>query len=148
MMQFSEQFTDIEVIKPLAKQLSWSHFVELLPLKNQEAKLFYAHTAANHGLGIRDLRKQISAKTFERIDIANAQNTSNHPAIHNNFKDPYFLDFLGLQDTYLEKDLESAILRELEAFCEKAGGNLRHLLILGCKGPLRTASCSPRPPPQ
>lgn len=121
MMQFAEQFPDIEPILPLAKQLSWSHFVELLPLKTQEAKLFYAHAAVNQALGIRDLRKQISTKTFERTDIANSQNISNHPAIHNNFKDPYFLDFLGLQDTYLEKDLERAILRELETFILELG---------------------------
>ncbi len=121
MMQLTEQFADIEVLLPLSRQLSWSHFVELLPLKNYEAKLFYAHEAANNALGIRDLRKQISTKTFERTGIANLQNTSNHPAIYNNFKDPYFLDFLGLQNTYLEKDLEEAILRELEAFILELG---------------------------
>jgi hypothetical protein len=102
MMQFAEQFTDVEIVSTLPTQLSWSHFVELLPLKSKEAKLFYAQAAATQALGIRDLRKQISNKTFERTTIANLQNTSNHPAIFNNFKDPYFLDFLGLQNTYLE----------------------------------------------
>lgn len=121
MVQFAEQFTDIEILLPLSKQLSWSHFVELLPLKNQEAKLFYAQVAANQTLGIRELRRQISTKTFERTGIANLQNTSNHPAIYNNFKDPYFLDFLGLQNTYLEKDLEESILRELEAVILELG---------------------------
>lgn len=121
MMQFAEQFTDLEDILPMTKQLSWSHFVELLPLKNKEAKLFYANAAANQSLNIRDLRKQISTKTFERTGIANIQITSNQPAIYNNFKDPYFLDFLGLQNTYLEKDLEEAILRELEAFILELG---------------------------
>jgi predicted nuclease of restriction endonuclease-like (RecB) superfamily len=121
MMQFAEQFTDVEIVSTLPTQLSWSHFVELLPLKSKEAKLFYAQAAATQALGIRDLRKQISNKTFERTTIANLQNTSNHPAIFNNFKDPYFLDFLGLQNTYLEKDLEEAILRELEAFILELG---------------------------
>ena len=121
MMQFAEQFTDIDAIMPLSARLSWSHLVELLPLKNLEAKLFYAQVAASQTLGIRDLRKQISTKTFERIGIANLQNISDHPAIRNNFKDPYFLDFLGLQNTYLEKDLEEAILRELEAFILELG---------------------------
>jgi len=121
MMQFAEQFTDLETILPLSQQLSWSHFVELLPLKNQDAKLFYAQVAVNQALGIRDLRKQISTKAFERTGIANIQNTSNHPAINDNFKDPYFLDFLGLQNTYLEKDLDEAILRELEAFILELG---------------------------
>jgi predicted nuclease of restriction endonuclease-like (RecB) superfamily len=121
MMQFADQFTDIDTVKTLSGKLSWSHFVELLPLKKQEAKLFYAQESANKGLGVRELRKQILTKTFERTDIANLQNSSNHPAIHNNFKDPYFLDFLGLKDTFLEKDLEQAILRELEAFILELG---------------------------
>lgn len=121
MMQFAEQFTDIDIVAPLTKKLSWSHFVELLPIKNQEAKLFYAKLSAKDALGIRDLRKHINTKTFERTSIANLQNTGSHPAIHNNFKDPYFLDFLGLQNTFLEKDLESAILRELEAFILELG---------------------------
>jgi len=121
MVQFADQFTDIDTVKTLSGKLSWSHFVELLPLKKQEAKLFYAQESANKGLGVRELRKQILTKTFERTGIANLQNTSNHPAIHNNFKDPYFLDFLGLRDIYLEKDLEQTILRELETFMLELG---------------------------
>jgi predicted nuclease of restriction endonuclease-like (RecB) superfamily len=121
MMQFAEQFPDLQIVATLSRQLSWSHFVTLLPLKTQEAKLFYAQASAAQTLGIRELRKQISTKTYERSSIANLQNTSNHPAIHNTFKDPYFLDFLGLQNTYLEKDLEAAILRELEAFILELG---------------------------
>ena len=93
----------------------------MLPLKNPESKLFYAKSAATHALGVKDLRKHIAAKTFERTTIANLQNTSKNPAIQNSFKDPYLLDFLGLQNTYLEKDLERAILRELEAFILELG---------------------------
>ncbi|MCT1523871.1 PDDEXK nuclease domain-containing protein [Sphingobacterium hotanense] len=121
MLQFAEQFSDEQIVGTVSRQLSWSHILILLPLKNFEAKLFYANYVAKSGLGVRELRKKISAKEFERTSIANLQNTSNHPAIQNNFKDPYFLDFLGLQNTYLEKDLEEAILRELEAFILELG---------------------------
>ena len=121
MIQFAEQFSDIQIVVPLARQLSWSHFIILIPIKNHDAKLFYANLAAQAALGKRDLRKQINSKTYERSSIANLQNTSNHPAIQNTFKDPYFLDFLGLQNTHLEKDLEAAILRELEAFILELG---------------------------
>ncbi|MDQ6609060.1 MAG: PDDEXK nuclease domain-containing protein [Bacteroidota bacterium] len=121
MIKFSEQFTDFEIVSTLSAQLSWSHFVELLPLKNQEAKLFYAQEAATQTLGIRDLRKQISLKAFERTGIANLQIIQSGKVSTNTFKDPYFLDFLGLQNTYLEKDLEEAILRELEAFILELG---------------------------
>ncbi|MEK7718694.1 MAG: PDDEXK nuclease domain-containing protein, partial [Bacteroidota bacterium] len=124
MLQFAEQFTDKEIVVTLSRQLSWSHFLILLPLKNPESKLFYAKSAATHALGVRDLRKHIAAKTFERTTIANLQNTSKNPAIQNSFKDPYLLDFLGLQNTYLEKDLEEAILRELEAFILELGKGL------------------------
>jgi len=121
MLQFAEQFSDEQIVVTLSRQLSWSHILVLLPLKNAEAKIFYATYVAKGGLGVRELRKKISGKEFERTAIANLQNTSSHPAIHNNFKDPYFLDFLGLQNTYLEKDLEEAILRELEAFILELG---------------------------
>ncbi|KGO93642.1 PDDEXK nuclease domain-containing protein [Flavobacterium subsaxonicum] len=121
MLQFAEKFPDEQVLMTLSRHLSWSHFVELLPLKTQEAQWYYAQVAANEVLGIRDLRKKIASKDFERTAIANLQNVSNNPGIHNNFKDPYFLDFLGLQDTYLEKDLEQAILRELESFILELG---------------------------
>jgi len=121
MMQFAELFSDIQIVATLSRQLSWSHFRELIPLKSQEARQFYAQTSAKQALGIRELRKQISTKTYERSSIANLQNTSNNPAIYNTFKDPYFLDFLGLQNTYLEKDLEAAILKELEAFILELG---------------------------
>lgn len=121
MLQFAEQFGEKQIVVTLSRQLSWSHILVLLPLKNAEAKIFYANSVAKGGLGVRELRKKISGKEFERMAIANLQNTSNHPAIHNNFKDPYFLDFLGLQNTYLERDLEEAILRELEAFILELG---------------------------
>jgi predicted nuclease of restriction endonuclease-like (RecB) superfamily len=121
MIQFTEQFSDLQIVATLSRQLSWSHFRELIPLKSIEAKMFYAELSATQALGIRELRKQISTKTFERSSIANLQNTSNHHAVYNTFKDPYFLNFLGLQNTYLEKDLEAAILRELEAFILELG---------------------------
>ena len=121
MLQFAEQFPDIQIVVPLARQLSWSHFTILIPIKNTEAKLFYANLAAAGVLGKRELRKQIAIKTFERSSIANLQNTSSHPEIYNTFKDPCILDFLGLQNTYLEKDLEAAILRELETFILELG---------------------------
>jgi len=121
MMQFAEQFTDIETIATLSPQLSWSHFVELLPLKKPEAKLFYAKQSAEQGWSIRELRHQIETKTFERSIIANTQLVKPGNIPENTFKDPYILDFLGLKDAYLEKDLESAILRELEQFILEIG---------------------------
>lgn len=121
MMQFAEQFTAIEVVVSLSQTLSWSHFVELLPLKSMEAKLFYAQTTAENVYGIRELRKQIASKAFERTKIANAQIIKSETIPFNTFKDPYILDLLGLENSFLEHDLEEAILKELEKFILELG---------------------------
>lgn len=121
MLQFAVIFPEKEIVVTLSRQLSWSHILAILPLKNNDARLFYAKAVANDNLSVRGLRKKIEAKDFERTSIANLQNSSSNPAIVNNFKDPYFLNFLGLQNTYFEKDLEEAILRELESFILELG---------------------------
>ena len=122
MLKFAEQFTDFNIVVPLSNQLSWSHFVELFPLKSQEARLFYAQKSIETRQGIRELRKQISEKVFERTAIANLQlHTAASDIPKNTFKDPYLLNFLHLEDTFLEADLEQAILRELENFILELG---------------------------
>ncbi len=121
MIKFAQQFSDFQIVVTLSRQLSWSHFIELLPLKTYEAKQFYAQLAINGTLGIRELRKEIAGKTFERTTIANIQATQNDNIPINTFKDPYLLDFLGLQNGYLEKDIETAILNELEKFILELG---------------------------
>ncbi len=109
MMQFALEFPDYEIVVPLARQLSWSHFLILIPLKTMDSKLFYANKAIEETLGKRELRKLISSKTFERTEIVNTQVKQTQPDLINTFKDPYMLDFLNLKDTYLENDLEVAI---------------------------------------
>lgn len=121
MMQFSNDFSDLSIVSPLATQLSWSHFIELFPLKSTESKLFYAQKSIEEQWGKRELRNQISRKAFERKEIA-ATHLSKFPSdLQNTFKDPYLLDFLNLKNTYLENDLERAILQELENFILELG---------------------------
>ena len=122
MMQFAEFFFEEQIVVTLSRQLSWSHFLVLIPLKTQEAKLYYADLAHKELLGVRALREQINKKAYERIGIANTQlAVTKNDLPFNTFKDPYVLDFLQLQNTFLETDLEQAILRELEAFILELG---------------------------
>lgn len=121
MMQFANVFPDFEIVVPVARQLSWSHILKILPLKNEEARYFYALKAAEESWSKRTLQYQIERKSFERKEIANSQIQPDIQDIQNNFKDPYFLDFLGLKDGYLERDIESAILKELELFILELG---------------------------
>ena len=121
MMQFAEEFSDITIVTSLMTQLSWTHFIQLFPLKSHKEKLFYASKIAEQKWSIRETHKQIEYKAFERSEIANIQISLGTPELHNTFKDPYFLDFLGLKDGYLENDLESAIIKELENFILELG---------------------------
>jgi predicted nuclease of restriction endonuclease-like (RecB) superfamily len=122
MMQFANIFSDPEIVVTLSRQLSWSHFIILLPLKTEENRMFYAHKAALEGWGVRELRDRIARKEYERTAIADTQWPSYLTrSEHQVFKDPYLLDFLNLKNGYLEKDLESAILKELERFILEIG---------------------------
>lgn len=121
MLRFAEQFSDKQMVITLSQKLSWSHFIELLPIKNYDAMLFYANQVSNQLMSVRELRKQIEKKTFERTTIANVQIPASDYNLQYNFKDPYLLDFLNLGNAYLEKDLEQAILYELEKFILELG---------------------------
>ena len=121
MLQFAEQFTQEQIVVTLSRQLSWSHFLVLIPLKSVEAKMFYAQETISRCLGVRELRELISRKAFERKEIANTQITEASPIPVGTFKDPYLFDLLGIKDDYLEADLEEAILRELEKFIMEFG---------------------------
>jgi len=121
MMQFASLFPDEEIVVTLSRQLSWSHFIALIPLRSAEARLFYAQAAAKENWGVRELRENIVNKLFERKSLAAIQMRVKHTDSEAVFKDPYFLDFLGLKNGFLENDLEAAILRELEQFILELG---------------------------
>jgi predicted nuclease of restriction endonuclease-like (RecB) superfamily len=121
MMQFAEQFDDLQIVTSLMTQLSWTHFLELFPLKTKESKLFYANKIISEKWSVRQTKFQIKRKAFERKEIASLQTITELKDSQNPFKDPYFLDFLGLKDGYLENDLEAAIIKEIENFILELG---------------------------
>jgi len=69
---FAERFADYEIVATLPPQLSWLHIIELIPLKSDEARIYYAQDGLNRRYGVRELRQQISRITFERRQIANS----------------------------------------------------------------------------
>jgi predicted nuclease of restriction endonuclease-like (RecB) superfamily len=121
MVQFAQAFPLPEIVATLSRQLSWSHFVNLLPLKTEPARQFYASQAAANTWSVRELRQQIERKAFERTELAALQAPAHQTTPALVFKDPYFLDFLGLRQGHDEADLEAAILRQLEAFILELG---------------------------
>ena len=63
----NQYFSDIEIVAPLARQLSWSHFLVLIPLKSKNARLFYANKAAESGWSKRKklLEKKLHTALIE-----------------------------------------------------------------------------------
>jgi len=132
MIQFAELFPEEEIVLSLIRQLSWTHIQALIPLKDPLQREFYAEMCRMERWSVRTLRKQIDSMLYERTAISRKpEEVIRHelatlreqdllsPELV--FRDPYVLDFLGLKDRYLEKDLEDAILRELEAFLLELG---------------------------
>jgi predicted nuclease of restriction endonuclease-like (RecB) superfamily len=132
MIAFAEQFQNEEIVSTLSRQLSWSHFVELIALDNPLKRDFYAEMCRLERWSVRMLRQKIDRLLFERTAVSKQPEElirRELDALHNEdrltpelvFRDPYFLDFLGLNGTYNEKDVEQAILREMEAFILELG---------------------------
>lgn len=121
MMQFANVIKEYEIVEPVARQLTWSHILLLIPLRKVSAQLFYANRAIEENWSKRELRKQIELKAFARTEIANFQLKSESNDLFNTFKDPYVLDFLNLKNSFIENDLESAILKDLESFILELG---------------------------
>jgi predicted nuclease of restriction endonuclease-like (RecB) superfamily len=132
MVRFTECFQEEEIVVTLIRQLSWSHFVEILSVKDPLARDFYAEMCRMEHWSVRTLRSRIGSMLFERTALSKKPEKLIEHELEQLrredlvtpdlvFRDPYFLDFLGLKDAYQEKDLEAAILRELESFIMELG---------------------------
>ncbi|MEK7729948.1 MAG: PDDEXK nuclease domain-containing protein [candidate division KSB1 bacterium] len=130
--RFAEVYQNPKILYTLCAKLSWSHFVEIIPLKEELQRDFYAEMCRIENWGVRILRQKISGMLFERTALSKkpAELAKQELAALREedkltpdlvFRDPYFLDFLGLKDTYSEKDIEAAILRDLENFILELG---------------------------
>jgi predicted nuclease of restriction endonuclease-like (RecB) superfamily len=121
MVTFARAFPDRDEVSRLAQRLSWSHLREVLTVKSDDARTFYAEEAASKRFGVRELRAAIGRKAYERREIANSQIPEGSAVPRDTFRDPLILDTLGLHDSYLEKDLQAAILRDVQAFLLEVG---------------------------
>ncbi len=125
MINFYQKFPDHEKVVTLSQQLTWSHFLVLLPIKDELQRDFYAVMCKNENWSVRTLRERKRSMLYERTAISKRPdemikneiaglNEEKKMSVDMFYRDPYMLDFLGLKDTYSEKDLENAILAQLE----------------------------------
>lgn len=127
MLQFSRAFSDRKKVATLSRQLTWSHFLVLLPIRKLDELDFYVQHTLDNSLSVRALRNAIGRETYKRSQTANLQlPDETHPMI-NNLRDPYVLDFLNLRKGYSESDLEAAIVTDLEKFILEFGNGFSFL---------------------
>lgn len=134
MRLFASRFDNLPIWTPLVSKLSWSHFLQVIPIKDSLARSFYLSMAADQRWSKRTLKAKIDGMLYERTAIAKQP----EDVILNDlkelrcerrmsadlvFQDPYVLDFLDLQGCYSEKDLESAIVAELQRFITELGND-------------------------
>jgi predicted nuclease of restriction endonuclease-like (RecB) superfamily len=132
MIRFVEAWPDETEAAQLAQHMGWSHFKEILYLENPVQQRFYAQMCRVERWSVRRLRDRVRSMLFERTAISKQPETLIHRELEQLretdrvtpdlvFRDPYFLDFLGLADAFSERDLEAAILREIERFLLELG---------------------------
>lgn len=148
MMQFAKAFPSLENVVTLSRQLSWSHFVALIPIKDDLARDFYAELCRYEKWDVRTLRKKISGMLYERTAISakpedfikqELAELKKRDIISPDlvFHNPYFLDFTGLTGDYKEKNLEDILLAKLEKFIMELGTGFafierqKHMVIDG-----------------
>lgn len=131
MIKFSQVFDDFEIVSTLSRQLSWSHFKEIMYMEDNLKIEFYTQMSVLDKWSVRTLRNRIDSMLYERTALSKKPDELityeieklKEGVVTPNMilKDPYILDFLELNDRYLEKDLEDAILRDIENFILELG---------------------------
>jgi len=138
MMQFAELFSDEAIVVSLIRQLSWTHILAIIPMDDPLKREFYIEMCKLEKWSVRTFRERIKSMLYERTAISKKpeetiknelQQLKDFEQVSPDliFRDPYFLDFLELKDTYSEKDLESAIIAELQRFIIELGSDFAFL---------------------
>lgn len=111
--------------------LSWSHYVCLMGIKNEDERSFYEIEATNENWSVQELKRQVNSSLYERLalskDKEGVKKMAKEGAIvtkpEDVIKNPLVLEFLGLEEKthYSESDLETAIINKLEHFLLELG---------------------------
>jgi predicted nuclease of restriction endonuclease-like (RecB) superfamily len=131
-LRTAETFPDEEIFYALRRQLTWTHIRMLTYIEDELKRDFYTELCIYERWSSRQLQDRINSLLFERTtisqkpeetiagDLAKLRSTGSITA-NLSFRDPYLLDFLGLSDKFSERDLETAILSELQYFIMELG---------------------------
>ncbi len=134
MIRFAEIFPDEQIIRVLSKELSWSHLCLIIYIDDPLKREFYSQMCKMEHWSFRTFKERIQSMLYERTAISkkpeqtiikDLESLKKEQKLSPDlvFRDPYFLDFLGLKDTYSEKDFETSIIVELQKFIIELGSD-------------------------
>ncbi|MES2332057.1 MAG: PDDEXK nuclease domain-containing protein [Bacteroidota bacterium] len=137
-LRFAEIIQDKQIVSALRRQLTWTHIKSIIYIDDELKRAFYIEMCKIEKWSTRTLQERINSLLYERTAISKKpeETIKQELAIFKQtqqitpdlvFRDPYFLDFLGLKDTYSERDLESAIVAELQRFITELGSDFSFL---------------------
>ncbi len=131
-------FPDFEILHALRTKLTWTHLRLIINVEDELKREFYIEMCKLEKWSSRQLQERIQSMLYERTAISKKPDATikqelellkNEQKLSSDliFRDPYFLDFLGLKDTYSEKDLETSIVAELQRFIIELGNDFAFL---------------------
>lgn len=129
-----EVFSQEEIFYTLCRELSWSHLRVIMYIDEPLKRDFYIEMCKLDHWSVRELKRRIDSMLYERTAISKKPDETIRLELELLriekklmpdlvFRDPYFLDYLGLKDAYSERDLESSILAELQKFIIEFGSD-------------------------
>lgn len=133
-LRSAETFSKTQIIYAVRRQLSWTHLRTLMYVSDKTKRDYYLEMSSHERWSSRQLQERIDSMLFERTALSKKPkklikselgNLRKESSLTHNivFRDPYILDFLGLHDAYSERDLESAIILELQKFIIELGSD-------------------------
>jgi len=122
MRQFYNMFNN-EKVSTLSTQLTWSHYTELLPIKDKAKRIYYFNLCIKHHIGVRKLREKIKSKEYERLpdDTKNKLIKKEQRKVDDLIKDPIIIKNSNNYEEISEKILQMLILEDIPSFLEELG---------------------------
>ncbi len=120
--QFYNLFQN-EKWSPMATTLSWSHFCELLPLKDKNKINYYIHICEEQNLSKRKLREKVKSKEYERLDYKTKLKLINNEKtkVQDFIKNPILIKNKYIKEDISEKMLQDLILEDISSFLSELG---------------------------
>ena len=121
--RFRQFYLMVEKGAPLAHLLTWSHYVELLTIKDINKLIYYINITISQNLSKRELRNKIKKKEYERLDEETKNKLINNEKldIKDNIKNPILIKNIHNYTEITEKILQKLVLEDISSFMKELG---------------------------